>query len=152
MTLFELYGNLTNQEIIEKLKTWDLLISSVSCEGTEKKPHKMREMKLVKRKNRDELSWRCNICGTWKGIRNGSFFDKNRLSISELFKLMLHWVMQTKISNLKNEFKCSRQCVYEFYQRLQLAILRDYSKSPIILGGPGINIEVCESLSINVSI
>lgn len=91
-------------------------------------------------------------CGTWKGLRGVSFFENNRLSLMVLFKMMIHWVLQTKFKDLKAIFPCSRQFVYDFYHCLRYAVLKDYHNTVVMLGGPGIVVEIDEWLFMKVSI
>ena len=108
-------------------------------------------MKLAKRNCLDGYNWRCNYCGNRKAVRTGSFFEVHRISVILLFKLIVHWVIQSKYHGLKAIFPVSRQAIYDFYHRLRFVALRDYDRDNVQLGGPGVVVEIDESLFMKVN-
>lgn len=150
MSLAEVYNMMTNEEIIAELKDKKLLVSGYKCKGTQNKPHEEKTMKIVKRSCLDGYCWRCNYCGSRKSLRVGSLFEGHRLSIIIIFKLIIHFVLQSKYQNMQAIFNCSRQFVYEFYHRLRFIALRNYDRKNVKLGGPGIIVEIDESLFMKV--
>lgn len=141
---------MSNEQIINELKAKHLVLSKNICKGPETKPHPQKIMKFVARKGLDDYGWRCNFCGNRKSLRAGSLFEGLRLPIVFLFKLILHWVLQSKYQNLQTMFNCSRQFIYEFFHRLRYLSLKDYDRENVKLGGPGKIVEIDESLFMKV--
>jgi hypothetical protein len=119
-----LYLNSNPDEILKILKEKNLIADQLLCTGTSKKPHEEKHMKwkvvkprkkqspknvinstrkesrrkrrICKQQGHDGMNWRCNTCGTRKSIRGGSFFEITRISLIIVFKLIIHWVLETR--------------------------------------------------------
>lgn len=152
MSLSELYLESDNTSIVKLLKEKKLIADDMFCNGTTKKPHPELKMKFRPINTNDGFNWRCNYCGTRKSIRTGTFFEYSRQSLTILFKLIIHWVLQTKYNAIGNIFDCSRQAVADFYHRLRFVAVEDYCKNTIKLGGPGVIVEIDESLFAKVQL
>lgn len=150
MTLADDYNILTNEQIIAELKEKGLLISSCKCKGSENKPHVEKDMKMGKRACLDGYGWRCNYCGGRKSLRVGSLFENHRLSIMIIFKLIIHFVLQTKYQNVQSILNCSRQSISDFFHQLRFIVLQNYDRKNVKLGGPGKIVEIDESLFMKV--
>jgi hypothetical protein len=118
---FEDYLSNSKDEILETLKEKNLIATNAVCTGTIKKPHGEKQMKWRavnsrsnkkpqtstrkqgrRKKQHDGANWRCNTCGTRRSVRNGSFFEFTRMPLIIVFKLIIHWVLETKYKGRKD--------------------------------------------------
>lgn len=151
-SLSETYLAYDLKKTIELMQNSNLLDKEKLCSGTEKKNHPPKKMKLQNRKEaEDGVNWRCTTCGTRKGLRQGSFFEVSRLPLTIIFKLIIHWVMQTKYMAVGTMLGCARQSIGDFYHRLRHVAIVDFRKETLKLRGI---IEIDESLfaKVNLSI
>lgn len=145
--LSNMYLNSSSEEIINTMKARNMIATQRVCSGTAKKTHPPKDMSFKKRVDTDDgFCWRCNRCGTRKSIRAGSFFEQCRAPLAILFKLIIHWVVQTKYTAIGSFLGTTRQSIGEFYQRIRFVVITEFIKSDLKLGGTGVIVEIDESL------
>ena len=95
----------------------------------------------------DGICWYCSRCKTTKSIREASFFAKSRLSLQKWMLVMYWWARQYPVTDCKDEAEVDEHTAIDIYQWLrEVCTTRLLSDPPIVLGGPGIVIQIDESL------
>ena len=94
----------------------------------------------------DGLVWRCPQCKTTKSIREGSFFTKSRLTLQKWLLLIHFWVKQYPVTDVAVEVEIDKNVACAVYKWLREVCSTKLLQSPIILGGPGVVVQVDESL------
>ena len=94
----------------------------------------------------DGLVWRCPQCKTTKSIREGSFFTKSRLTLQKWLLLIHFWVKQYPVTDIAVDVEIDKNVGCAVYKWLREVCSTKLLQSPIILGGPGVVVQVDESL------
>ena len=95
----------------------------------------------------DGICWYCPDCKTTKSIREGSFFSKSRLPLKKWMIVIYWWARQYPISDCKDEAEIDKHNAIDMYQWLrEVCTTRLLNDPPIVLGGPGIIVQIDESL------
>ena len=94
----------------------------------------------------DGVSWYCPQCYTQKTIRDGSFFSKSRLTLQKWLLLMYLWARQYPVTDAMEEVDVDRHTAIDIYQWLREVCSTKLLSSPIVLGGPGVVVQIDESL------
>ena len=94
----------------------------------------------------DGLVWRCPQCKTTKSIREGSFFTKSRLTLQKWLLLIHFWVKQYPVTDVAVDVEIDKNVGCAVYKWLREVCSTKLLQSPIILGGPGVVVQVDESL------
>ena len=94
----------------------------------------------------DGLVWRCPQCKTTRSIREGSFFTKSRLSLQKWTILLLYWARQFPVKDAGQDAEVHKNTACDVYRWLREICSTKLLQSPIILGGPGIIVQIDESL------
>ena len=92
----------------------------------------------------DGISWYCPQCYTHKSIRDGSFFFNSRLSLQKL--LLISNVFVGMVTDAMEEAVVDKRTAIDIYQWLRELCTTKLLSSPIILGGPGVVVQIDESL------
>ena len=93
----------------------------------------------------DGISWYCRICKTTKSIRNGSFFSKSKLTLQKWMIAMLWWTRQYPVIQMSKEAEITEDTACDIYQWLREVCSTKLLNTPIILGGPGVIVQIDES-------
>ena len=95
----------------------------------------------------DGCSWYCPQCYTRKSIREKSFFAKSRLPLQKWLLLMYLWVRQYPVTDAYEEAEVGEHTAIDIYQWLREVCSQKLITDPsIILGGPGVVVQIDESL------
>ena len=94
----------------------------------------------------DGVSWYCPQCYTRKSIRDGSFFSNSHLSLQKLLLIMYLWARQYPVTDAMEEAVVDKRTAIDIYQWLREVCTTKLLSSPIILGGPGVVVQIDESL------
>lgn len=99
----------------------------------------------------DEVGWVCynSACPKKKStfsIRLGSFFEGFRLSLADVWTLVLMWSESVSVCDAAQRYGIGRITVAAVYQKLREYTTAYLTANPIRLGGPGIICQIDESL------
>ena len=94
----------------------------------------------------DGFCWRCMSCKTTKSIRDGSFFTKSRLTLQKWLILIYWWSRQYPVTDAKDEAKVDLGTAIDVYRWLREVCSQRLIDTPIQLGGPGVVVQIDESL------
>ena len=114
---------------------------------------KCNEQLILKqqKRNRDELGSRCfkSGClkyGTWVQIRRNSFFECTIADLKQLLKSIYYWFTGLQQYEILNFVTIKKTCLQSLKKRLIKKINLFYDINPIKLGGPGIVVQVDETM------
>ena len=93
----------------------------------------------------DGKVWYCRICKMTKSIRQQSFFSKSKLSLQKWLIAIYWWSREYPVIKLAEEIEITEDTACNLYQWLREVCSTKLISSPIILGGPGIVVQVDES-------
>ena len=93
----------------------------------------------------DGYSWWCRQCKGWKSIREGSF-SKYKLSLQKWLFVLVLWAKDTPVTDVIDDAEIDTRTGVDIYQWLREVCSTKLLQSPIILGGPGIVVQIDESL------
>ena len=94
----------------------------------------------------DGYSWWCRQCKGRKTIREGSYFSKSKLSLQKWLFLLILWAKETPVTDVIDDAEIDTRTGVDVYQWLREVYTTKLLQTPIILGGPGIIVQVDESL------
>ena len=86
-----------------------------------------------------------HFCKTTKSIRAQSFFTKSRLSLQQWMILMVWWAKEYPVLRAAREADTSDNTACQVYQWLREVCSTKLLQTRIVLGGPGIIVQVDES-------
>ncbi len=93
----------------------------------------------------DGVSWKCPKCSTRKSIREGSFFSKSRLTLKQWVIVIYWWGKQYPVGQAGKEAQTSQPSAINIYQWLREVCSTKLVNDPMLLGGPGVVVQVDES-------
>ena len=87
-------------------------------------------------------------CRKSVGLRDGTFFDKSKLSLRQWVVLMYWWIHQYPVSDAAQEAEVQEKTAIQAYQYLRdICSWRLMSMdAPLLLGGAGVIVQIDESL------
>ena len=95
----------------------------------------------------DGVSWCCPRCKGRKTVREGSFFAKSKLTLQKWLLLMYFWAREYPVSDAAEEAEVQEKTAIDIYQWLrEVCCTRLITDGPVVLGGPGVVVEIDESL------
>ena len=94
----------------------------------------------------DGVSWWCRTCKGRKTIREDSFFSNSRLILQQWFLLMYWWARQYPVTDAANEAGVDRGTACDVYRWLREVCSTRLLQTRIVLGGPGVVVQIDESL------
>ena len=94
----------------------------------------------------DGFSWYCPTCKTTKSVRADSFFAKSRKTLQQWLLMILNWALETPVTVALEQAKIDVRSACDVYQWLRELCTTTLLNTPIILGGPGVVVQVDESL------
>ena len=95
----------------------------------------------------DKYSWQCSNCKCRLSIRNKScFFSKSRLPLQKWLLMLYLWERENLVSDAVEEAEISSRVAIDIYQWLREVCTAKLLKTQIILGGPGVVVQIAESL------
>ena len=94
----------------------------------------------------DGLVWRCSRCKTTKSIRAGSFFSKSRLPLQKWLLLLHFWVREYPVTDAATDIEVDKNTACDVYRWFREVCSTTLLGLPCILGGPGVIVQVDESL------
>ncbi|KCZ77732.1 hypothetical protein H311_01250, partial [Anncaliia algerae PRA109] len=105
----------------------------------------------ILRNHVDGISWVCsnNSCNkrrTTCSIRKDSFFSFFRLSLADIWTLVIMWCEDIQIIEVQRRYGINRKTIGLVYNKLRELASNYFDLDPIRLGGPGIICQVDESL------
>ncbi len=94
----------------------------------------------------DGRIFRCPACKTTKSLRDGSFFDKSKLTLQKWMVLIYWWVRQYPVSDAAEEASVGRDTAINVYQWVREVCSARLLPISMKLGGPGKVVQIDESL------
>ena len=94
----------------------------------------------------DGVSWYCPQWHTLKTIRDGNFFSKSRMTLQKWLLMMYLWARQYPVTDAMEEADVDRRTAIDIYQWLREVCSTKLLSSLIVLGGPGVVVQIDESL------
>ena len=94
----------------------------------------------------DGYSWWCPQCKTRKSIREGSFFSKSRLTLQKWLLMLLMWARDRPVTDAMDEAEVQSRTAVDIYQWFREVCTTKLLQTPIVLGGPGVVVQIDESL------
>ena len=94
----------------------------------------------------DGVSWWCRQCKTRKSIREGSFFQRSRLTLQDWLMLLIWWAKDAPVTDVADDVEVTRMTAIDAFQWLREVCTTKLLQSPIILGGRGVVCQVDESM------
>ena len=94
----------------------------------------------------DGVSWYCPQCYAHKTIRDGSFFSKSRLTLQKWLLMMYLWARQYLVTDAMEEADVDRRTAIDIYQWLREVCSTKLLSMLIVLGGPGVVVQIDKSL------
>lgn len=94
--------------------------------------------------------WRCpaESCKKSVGLRDGTFFAKSHLTLQQWMLLLHWWIREYPVKDAAEEAKISERSAIQIYQYFRdicsWRILNN--DAPLMLGGPGVIVQIDESL------
>ena len=96
---------------------------------------------------RDTIGWKCSSCKTHRSVRDGSFFAKYHLTLQQWVMLLHFWTRQNPVLDTAECVKVAENTAIDAYQWLrEVCSTRLINDGPVVLGGPGIVVQIDESL------
>ena len=98
--------------------------------------------------SQDGYTWRCTktTCRTMKSIRSGSFFEKSKIPLEKWLLSIHHWASNSKVQLAADAIGISHTSVMQCNKFLCEICSRKLCQVPIVLGGPGVVVQIDESL------
>ena len=94
--------------------------------------------------------WRCADANCRKsvGLRDGTFFEKSHLTLQQWLVLMYRWCREYPVTDAAEEGKFSEKSAVQAYLYFRdICSWRILNRnSPLMLGGPGVVVQIDESL------
>ncbi len=94
----------------------------------------------------DRSSWRCRQCKTRKSIRVGSFFSKSKLTLQKWLLLIQLWAWEFPVTSVVELVEVDKHTAVDTYQWLREVCSAKLLQTVIVLGGPGVTVQIDESL------
>ena len=94
----------------------------------------------------DGVRWRCRRCKTSKSIRDGSFFAMSKVTLQKWLILIFWWTQQYPVTNATRIAEVDEGTAIDVYRWLREICSKKLLPIPMILGGPGIVVQIDESL------
>lgn len=94
----------------------------------------------------DGYCWWCRQCKTRKSIRDGSFFSKSKLTLQKWLLLIYLWARDCPMVDAMDEAEVDSRTAVDVMQWLREVCSTKLLQTPIILGGPGVIVQIDESL------
>ena len=94
----------------------------------------------------DGVRWRCRRCKTSKSIRDGSFFAMSKVTLQKWLILIFWWTQQYPVTNATRIAEVDEGTAIDVYRWLREICSNKLLLMPMILGGPGIVVQIDESL------
>lgn len=94
----------------------------------------------------DGKCWYCTICKTTKSIRHGSFFSKSKLTPQKWMIMIMWWSRKYPVIEASREVEVKEDTACDIYQWLREVCSTKLLSIPMILGGPGVIVQIDESL------
>ena len=94
----------------------------------------------------DGYTWRCPQCKTSTSIREGSFFAKSRIKLQMWMMIIWFWARDYPVTDAANDAHVSRVTAINIYQWLREVCSTKLLNTNIVLGGPGVVVQIDESL------
>ena len=143
MSLIELGSTVFGpvEGVISYFRMKGLLASQVDCQ----KCH----VAMVERSRSDvsdSVCWKCPRYKGTKSIRDKSFFSKSRITLQKWFLMILFWVREYPVTKAAADCKMGRDTAINIYQWLREVCSTALCNQTIVLGGPGIIVQIDESL------
>ena len=94
----------------------------------------------------DGVRWRCTTCKTSTSIRDGSFFSKSKLPLQKWLILIFWWAQEYPVTDAKAAAEVDVGTAVDVYRWLREVCSTKLLGMTITLGGPGVIVQVDESL------
>ena len=86
-------------------------------------------------------------CRKRLSFRDGTFFEKSNFTLKKIIRFIYLWAHELlSVKTAKREFKMSNSTIVDWKQFLRDICAEHFMKNPVQLGGPGITVEIDESV------
>ena len=135
------------ETVVVVLRRKGLLLTSMTCSSC----HGLMIQRKKKSQNRDGLVWQCNRrhCAKFKStisIRTGSFFEKFKISLKNVWFVIAYWLEDFKCFEVVKALNLEKKMVLRIFKALRIIVSDHLITMPIRLGGPGIVCQIDETL------
>jgi transposase-like protein len=101
---------------------------------------------VPRRDAHDKYSWWCRECKGRKSIRTGSFFQKSNTTLQKWMLMLYLWARQYPVTDASEETGISLRVSIDMYLWFREVCSAKLLQNPIVLGGPGVIVQIDESL------
>lgn len=106
-----------------------------------------RDMSLVRSGSKDDEVWRCPSHKAEKrSLRSGSLFFNSQLSSVKIVELLFCWSHQMQVSSSAELTNLNEKTVMRWFKEFRAICSQWLANNPPQIGGPGIIVEIDESL------
>ena len=96
---------------------------------------------------KDGMGWKCPSCKTRTSLRQGSFFSESHLTLQKWVMIIHFWSKQNPVGDTAESAEIGKNTAVDVYQWLrEVCSTRLIQDGPVVLGGPGIVVQIDESL------
>ena len=137
---------LSSFEVIEEFMLLEYIKGSMICLVCKQEMH----LKITK-DGVDGYNWRCMnyVCLKYqstKSLRSGSWLANYKMSGKDILKFLLLWSFKFDINSICNLTGLSQSTVKRLRTFILEKIKNFYDTNPVKLGGPGINVQIDETM------
>uniref|UniRef100_A0A5S6QKU8 ISXO2-like transposase domain-containing protein n=1 Tax=Trichuris muris TaxID=70415 RepID=A0A5S6QKU8_TRIMR len=93
--------------------------------------------------------WRCpnDACMKQMALRSGTWLEGSKISFRQVLKFLFGWSQQfNTITYCASHVGIGKSAAIEWYCAVREVIVQKYRASPVRIGGPGMTVEIDESL------
>ncbi len=146
--LTELVNTGNDREIIEFLTCKGIIKVPANCYN---KPNcKNNPLVLRERNVGDKYWWRCTKSLRFKSIRNNCFLSKFNLPLNKCIQLIYQWALQVIQNDICQGVQICKQTLTTFFLEIRLVVVNNLNRDHLILGGPGVEVQIDESMFLRV--
>ena len=134
-----------NLRIIRFFQQRQLLALAIDC-GHCRQPMELRPKRVI-----DGFAWYCvnARCGNRhniKSVRASSFFEKSRIPLAKHLHMLYLWSQDAPVKMTTENTGLSKMTVIQWFSNHRNICSQYFANNPIQMGGPGIILEIDESL------
>ncbi|BHF83518.1 hypothetical protein SprV_0902666100 [Sparganum proliferum] len=136
----EVMGTVNSEKIVEYCQARGLLPTVLTCQCR----YQMRLQ--VRKRSTDGYVFGCSRCRKRKALRSGSVFERSRLAIGTIMRILLAFLRGTRVSKCEEDVGVCHTTAVEWY-----AICRSVCSAALMretgqIGGPGVEVHIDKTL------
>jgi len=94
----------------------------------------------------DGLAFKCLNCKKRFSVRNGTFFSRSRLSISDILEIIVAFTNDYSVEQTREMTGLSKPTIIDWYSFCREVCAHALDMDNLVIGGPGIKVEIDETL------